>query len=355
MEKGKIPPDMCCPARFLVSESSWVIKVKYVEIHNHPLSFHNTRFHKVPESVLLYIKTCLHVGMTPKAFEKSLQGNLGKLGMRDEDAALKKEQFVTLRYIKRIREKMKLDGRLHPHDAQSVRIFAENLQPIERFKVKGLEEGKNEFSGVLVYKPQGSPTTVGNPGLGGLPHSDDLFVLGVQTKAQYDMMVKGSQVVICMDATHSTNHYDFQLLNAVVPDKYGVDYPVAHFILNHQNEETLALVLESFKVRVPPNFKINLFMADDDRALHNAIFRVFEPMLLRRGLRKWHVHQAWQRRLRSEIPGDIALRNTVYNSLMVLMEERKEESFPNMKNNFVINFTNKCSGFVYYFIKEYEN
>jgi len=149
-KKGQIPTKMCCPARFLVSESSGVIKVKYVESHNHPLSFHNTRFHKMLESVLLYIKTCLHVGMTPKAIKKSLQGNLGKLGMHDEDVELRKEQFETLRYIKRIREKMKLDGRLHPDDAQSVRIFVENLQLIERFKVDGLEEGKNEFSGVLV-------------------------------------------------------------------------------------------------------------------------------------------------------------------------------------------------------------
>jgi len=133
---------------------------------------------------------------------------------------------------------MTLDVRLNSDDATSVEIIVENLMMIERFKVDGLEEGKNEFSPVLVYKPQGASTKVGNTNLDALPHSNELFVLGFQTEAQYKMMIQGSQVVFCMDSTHSTNQCDFYLLNIVVPDEFSVGFPVAHFILNHQDEET---------------------------------------------------------------------------------------------------------------------
>ena len=95
---------------------------------------------------------------------------------------------------------------------------------IHSFKIDGVE---GDFNSVLVYKPQKKPTVVGIKGLD-LKHSDDLFVLGIQTREQYKMMLQGSQVVLCMDATHCTNQYDFQLLNLVVPDEFKIGYPVAH-------------------------------------------------------------------------------------------------------------------------------
>jgi len=77
-------------------------------------------------------------------------------------------------------------------------------------------------------------------------------------------------------------------------------------------------------------------------------------MLSRHALCKWHVHQAWQRRLRSDIP-DISLRNTVYNILMLMMEEQNEESFLRMKESFILDYRSKCNSFVDYLIKNYEN
>jgi len=95
-KKSQIPTELFCPARFLVSEFGGSINVKYVESHNHPISFANVRFHKVPKSVVLYIKTSLPLGMTPKAIKKSLQGNLGKLLMRDKDEDFLKRSILSL-------------------------------------------------------------------------------------------------------------------------------------------------------------------------------------------------------------------------------------------------------------------
>ena len=78
----------------------------------------------------------------------------------------------------------------------------------------------------------------------------------------------------------------------------------------------MALVLESIKDRVPPNFKINLLMTDDDKVSGNVMARVFGDMLHKHALCKWHVHQTWQRKLRAVIH-DTSLRNTVYNILMI--------------------------------------
>ena len=39
----------------------------------------------------------------------------------------------------------------------------------------------------------------------------------------------GPNQVICIDATHGTNAYDFSLLTVLVVDEYGEGYPVGAY------------------------------------------------------------------------------------------------------------------------------
>ena len=46
-------------------------------------------------------------------------------------------------------------------------------------------------------------------------------MLAIQTNFQCDMMKTFGPNIICMDATHGTNQYDFNLVSVLVLDDYG--------------------------------------------------------------------------------------------------------------------------------------
>jgi hypothetical protein len=74
---------------------------------------------------------------------------------------------------------------------------------------------------ILVFKPQGSDC----PG-SELKISDFLF--SFQTEFQRDLLTKYGNDIVCMDATHGTNVYDFQLITLLVVDAYGEGIPIGN-------------------------------------------------------------------------------------------------------------------------------
>ena len=91
-------------------------------------------------------------------------------------------------------------------DLVSVKAWVKELEeleynPITIFKVQGEEQGEN---------------------MDNVAQND--FVLGVQTEFQRDMMIKFIETGICIDTTHKTNQYDFQLLTLLVLDDFGRGY-----------------------------------------------------------------------------------------------------------------------------------
>ena len=57
--------------------------------------------------------------------------------------------------------------------------------------------------------------------------ADDDFILYVQTEFQQHMIQKFGHYAICIDSTHCTNMYDFNLIIIIVNDEYGEGIPVA--------------------------------------------------------------------------------------------------------------------------------
>ena len=73
--------------------------------------------------------------------------------------------------------------------------------------------------------------------------------MGLQTKFQGDMK-KYCKDVICMDATHRTNAYDFLLITVLVVDEFGGGIPVAWAITNSEDKAHLVAFLTALKVKV---------------------------------------------------------------------------------------------------------
>ena len=60
------------------------------------------------------------------------------------------------------------------------------------------------------------------------------FLLGIQTEFQRDIMMEFGNNIICIDATHNTNMYDFYLITIVVVDEFGQGIPVGWAIRNRE-------------------------------------------------------------------------------------------------------------------------
>ena len=94
--------------------------------------------------------------------------------------------------------------------------------------VKEMQE--QEYNPVLIFKVQGE--IAGN-------QMDDLakenFLLCMQTEFQKDTMAKFGNNVICVDATHGTNIYDFLLITVMVIDNFGEGVPVAWAITDKED------------------------------------------------------------------------------------------------------------------------
>jgi len=170
-----------------------------------------------------------------------------------------------------------------------------------------------------------------------------------QTKEQLDVMIEGCKTVLSIDSTYSTTEYGFYLVNMVVQDPYGQGYPVAHFITNYQDEDTMALAFESIKYRCP-NLVVNLLMTDDDQAEYKALFLIFPGA--RHALCTWHVRRNWNRNMTSI--GDLELRRGVNHSLAVLMYEKHEPTFKTLLMGFIAQFKSTCPVFIAYFEKYYK-
>ncbi|XP_034230345.1 uncharacterized protein LOC117639071 [Thrips palmi] len=293
--------------------------------------------------------------MAPAKILELLRGDVGELGNRDPNQRPKKEFFITLQYIKHCKSRIKAQGRLHKEDHISVDMHVRNLMHIGRFEVDGVKNDRYDgfddgnFSPILVYKPQGKPVVVGHPNFDCIKNSAELFIVGFQTKEQLDVMKEGCKTVLCIDSTYSTNEYGFYLVNMVVQDPYGQGYPVAHFITNFQDEETLALAFESIKFRCP-NLEVNLLMTDDDQAEYKAFLLIFPGT--RHVLCTWHVRRNWNKNMPSI--GDKELRRLINHSLAVLMYEKHEPTFQTLLIGFIAQFKSRCPVFIEYFEKYYK-
>ena len=113
------------------------------------------------------------------------------------------------------------------------------------------------YNPVLIFKAQGEPQP---------NHIDNIgkndFLLGIQTQFQRDMLIKHGEMCICMDSTHGTNIYNFNLITVLIVNDFGEGIPVAWAISNREDVTLLVEFLRPIKLRaglISPRW----FMSDD--------------------------------------------------------------------------------------------
>lgn len=155
---------------------------------------------------------------------------------------------------------------------------------------------EEEYNPVLIYKQYGEALLLGPQSAVTFPA--DIFMLGLQTKEQADIMKMASQTILIVDATHNMDQYGCQLLNVVGVDELNRGYPIAHCIRSKMDEVTLKHIFEAIKIKIP-DLNVNCVITDDDPTLINSMNSGFHE-LVRHFLRDWHFKRTLQRELFSD-------------------------------------------------------
>ena len=255
-----------CSAHIKVVQniSSGVVCVEYYDGHNHPIQLSHI---PIPEETCLLVARKLKEGVNS---DKILDY------IRDEviDDSIKRHHLLTRQDINNIRRQFNVEGiERHREDQLSVCAWVEELQSLDS-------------NPVIAFKPQGKQSDI---------LSTDDFLIGIQTVFQRDMMKEFGESLICMDATHGTNHYHFNLVTVLIMDEFGEGVPVGWLISNKEDFSTLCFFLKSLLSQTGP-IKAKYFMSDDAEQYYsawNSTYGEFSKKLLC----IWHVDRAWRSKL----------------------------------------------------------
>lgn len=162
----------------------------------------------------------------------------------------------------------------HSNDAVSVDLWVH-------------EEQEKGDSCVILYKSQNRASSKT-----GINNQD--FLLGIMNASQAEMLKKfGSDGIVCMDATHGTNPYDFNLISVLVVDNFGEGFPVAFLLSNREDYTVQKHFVDCIKEKVG-HIHAKVFMSDDAEQYYAAWSSVMDSTSTKKLLCAWHVDRAWR-------------------------------------------------------------
>ena len=138
---------------------------------------------------------------------------------------------------------------------------------------------------------------------------------------------------VCMDATHGTNMYDFNLITVLVVDEFGEGIPTAWAITNREDVTLLVEFLRAIEKNTGP-ISPNWFMSDDAPQYFNVWKGVFSTPETKKLLCAWHVDRAWRTALNEHVL-NTQCRIEIYHRLRVLLMEGDESKFRILLQQFI--------------------
>lgn len=184
----------------------------------------------------------------------------------------------------------------HQNDAISVKLWVEEMTKL------------GQDSPVLLYKGQ-------NESGHNLDKED--FALILMTEFQAQQLAQFGKNKICIDGTHGTNAYDFQLYTLVTIDEFGSGCPVAFCFSNRADETIFKVFFNAIRSRVGV-INAEVFMSDDAPAFYNA-WTTIMGSVSHKLLCTWHVDKNWRQNL-NKIKGNTEKKALVYKTLRVLLQ-----------------------------------
>ncbi|XP_022168117.1 uncharacterized protein LOC111032183 [Myzus persicae] len=153
------------------------------------------------------------------------------------------------------------------------------------------------------------------------------------TETQKAVLEKFSSEKLCIDSTHGTNQYNFNLTTIIVIDEFGEGYPAAFCISSKIDEVHMTVFFSKIK-EVTGSLTPNVFMSDDASAYWNAWIKIMSPIPKFHLLCKWHIDNNWRKNLK-KIDGSITTKAYVYKTLRVLLDESDITEFETLLSSFL--------------------
>ncbi|XP_072390135.1 uncharacterized protein [Diabrotica undecimpunctata] len=209
--------------------------------------------------------------------------------------------------------------------------------------VKDMEATGN----VLFYKAQ-ETTNEKYPFL----KSND-FVLIIMTDAQAEIMCKYGSDCVCVDGTHGTNGYGFELNTVLVLDNLRQGFPCAFLISNRRDQEVLTVFFSAIKEKVGL-ISCENFMSDLADSFYNAWIQVM-TLPEHRLYCTWHLDRAWRNNLYKITTKEKQV--LVYKQLRIILQETDVPTFSIMLKEFQCQLENDpdLHPFLHYFKSYYAN
>ena len=320
--QGSSKAQTICPANMIVKEeiTSGVVHVIYYSTHyGHEKDIAHL---KIPHTVRLNIAAKLQQGVTMERVLDDIRDNVvSEFG---------REHLINCQDIRNVLSQYNIRGiEKHANDHSSVCAWVTELKSLD-------------YNPVLYFKQQG----LQNEDMG----KDD-FLLCIQTEFQHEMLKAFGHNVICVDATHGTNAYDFLLITVLVIDDFGEGVPVAWAISNKEDATTLATFFKHLKCK-SGDIKPTYFMSDDAQAYWNAWSSIFGVNDTKKFLCSWHVDRAWRKALQEHV-SDKEERALVYYQLCLLHDETDEVVFSGLHQQFLSYILANHTRFFQYFKNTY--
>ncbi|KAF5277287.1 hypothetical protein FQR65_LT16036 [Abscondita terminalis] len=165
----------------------------------------------------------------------------------DVDESFSRIHLTTMKDIRNISETFNVNFQVKKdiNDFFSVDIW-----------VNQMLEGPIERNCILLYKKQHFNDERFNV------RKED-FMLGLMFPVQSHILKKfGNGGIICMDATHGTNPYDFHLVTVLTIDEFGHGFPTAFLFSNREDYVVLKYFLTAIKDKIGTISSL-VFMSDD--------------------------------------------------------------------------------------------
>ena len=326
--QGTSKIDSFCTAHIKVKQSvsEEQIDVTFCSLHhNHKLEIAHL---PLPSDVKLSIASKIQQGVTIERILDDIRDSVS-------EQTIGREHLTNKRDILNVKNELNFQNiQKHQEDHVSVFLWINEIKK------------KQSFDPILLFKQQGLEDDRGIIG------KDD-FMLCIQTEFQLRMLKEFGSTGICMDATHGTNMYDFQMISVMVVDGFGEGIPVAWALSNKEDETTLTAFLEALHERCG-DIKPILFMSDDAAQYWKSWKSVFGVNSTKKYLCSWHVDRAWRKALGRHV-SDAAARAKVYHHLRVLLAEADEQHFMDFIQRFMSFLITMHPEFAGYFRTHYLN
>ena len=275
------------------NEDNGHVDVTYCGTHSHPIRLSHIR---IPNHIRMDIAAKLQQGVSMERILDDIRDSVtNKLG---------RKHLVTRQDLHNVKAQFNIDGIIrHKNDLTSVMAWVEEMSMLD-------------YNPVLVFKPQG---------VGSSSTCIDDFLLVLQTQFQCDMLKQFGSNAVCIDSTHGTNAYHFNLTSILIVDDYGEGLPVEWMLSNREDKQMLIQFFRAIEQRVG-SISPQWFMTDDAEQYHNAWKEVFGESNTRKILCAWHVDRAWRKALFQHV-GERENQVHVYHQLRLLLTETEESQF----------------------------